>query len=324
MGNITECLKGQNSQYTSRARFSNVYPSISQDSQISITKTNDSHFYLISKQKEIDKIINYYKDVPGLNIEDVKIIDDTVRELDDIKSSLFNAFDNDANTANTYCNQTETSGSNVRLVMEIQTGKFFWPEDLDGLTSPYVTAKIVKGKQESLKLGNPKQEKTIEEFCTNSAVNALAPCWNQVFSCKFDSLLITEKLNLKVGLFYSNIKDKRSVPIGSEQTFYLSEVVDQHVRFKEVVFKSDKSLGLIAKVGMRVQLISCVNTLKQQLANMLEFRISQLEEIKFQHGKSFDESKALTNSVYDSFDKRPYLSTASNRSTIIENNYYIA
>ena len=326
--------------------FSQVYPSISQDTKLSFTSVNDSSFIHIPFQTEIDKKINYYKDTQRLTEEEAIQIENTILELKQLRAKYSHDRANSTfeTSSDLKSDPEHTPGSKepdlsrfsfgplhqlqevskACFVLEVQKGRFFWPEEARGLCEPSVQCRVVDLGAD--KTPTPDDVQAIETYNTTSAHNLLNPLWNQVFKYYLTGKYGIAELAFKIKLRYKREKSTEHVQIGSEQTFYFKELIDQQLRVKEIGFKSERSMGLIAKIGIRVQLITDADSLKKELLQQADYRIQQLNNIKKAHRGSFiNRSRKGTLKVAGSYSDNSTVknSISSDGSFILETNFYM-
>lgn len=313
-----KCFKTKSAHPTQEiGRFERVYPSISQETRLTFYTHNDDQFIHIPHETDIDKIINYHKDATKLSEEDAAQIEAYFIELKQLYAKYskgsnplmsqryehpgaFSMRLSDEQGATLAIDKANIQWKKApHLAIDIQKGRFFWPEELKKLDGPFVRVRMVRIKPSTMRSSHEisKNAEVLKMYETFPAEDIVNPQWNQAFVHTFNedefmhSLsenenLQNEIIGFQVSLLYQK-ENADQVQIGSEQTFFLRELIDQQMKTKEVAFKHGKSMGLIAKISIRVQFVHDELALKKAVSQSIEYRIGQISAIKKKHPDVF-------------------------------------
>lgn len=323
------CFKSSNANGSGEdERFLRVFPSISQETKLSFNCLNDDDFIHIPREAEIDKFINFHKDASKLSVDDALQAEAYIDELKKLNSKLARgrSFKEGSKPQNnaiystsvpTHTNMypqfdtldTEAMKPPSRLIIDVQRGRFFWPDELKKLRNPFVRVKIVSIKPNASNRSSTElslEHDVLESYETLSSTDPINPEWNQTFTHMFDSIdMKSSDKGFRVSLVYYG-ENSEHVVIGSEQTFFLKELIDQQVKTKEVSFKHGKSLGLIAKVAIRLQFIHDEISVSKKVMQAIDYRLQQLGKLKNQHIDVFKQAlqrNVLYASTYNAESK---------------------
>jgi len=277
-------------------RMSDVFPFPFKETDTTPLDKNDTKFYFLKNEKQIDSNINYLHDKYELSAADLALLEQTLAELKQLKQRYtvkpsYDILDrmviaSEQNFDDGQQNEPNFPLKHGTLLIEIQDANFLHLDILNQqkFRNPYVVAKIYLSSNKKSYVSNveavPLTE--VQKFQSLKGINSQKPQWNELFEYDIEDNDKISMYSFSFALYYSS--DNMDVQIGDEQIFNINPLLDQRVQTKTIELKDPIEKGTLAKLRVRLQLLLDVEEIRAKISRDIRVRIENLVEIKERHG----------------------------------------
>jgi len=284
-------------------RMSDVFPFPFQETDTTPLDKNDTKFYFIKNEKQIDSNINYLHEKPLLSATDLGLLEQTLAELKQLKQRYTvrpsydildrmviaseQNFDDGQQNEPTETNFPIKHGT---LLIEIQDANFLHLGILNQqkFKNPYVVAKIYLNSNKKSYVSNVEEVPLteVQKFQSLKGINSQKPQWHELFEYDIGDNDKISMYSFSFALYY--LSDNEEIQIGDEQIFNINPLLNQRVQTKTIELRDPIEKGVLAKLRVRLQLLYDIEEIRAKVSRDVRVRIENLLEIKERHGGLID------------------------------------
>jgi len=292
---------------------------VSDLNQVAINETLNK-FYCIPNEGQIDKVIEWLDEAHVYTEKEIAMLNDVIVELESLRKkyrptllyirretqasksvhSLLEA--NKSVSSESHEGGVKLSGSFIssdslsanddgkekaHFMVEVQSAKFLHESLLQkhALSNPYVEIKIYRKPYVRLDASGPLPSSMIKTIKTKKSMELLEPKWDELYRYYLDlekeeQDKVLSTYSVGISLYYSGRKNEEDWRVGEEQHFSFSSLVDQRMQSKIIDFKDSELKGVLAKLHIKIQLVSNREQVITRVLHEIDIRLEKLGKLK--------------------------------------------